>query len=151
MTVSPQPTFTGPASGTAVNRRLGMTVAWNPGGATGSIPLLLSVSTVKGDFIAATCTVVVGDGSFTIPAYALLALPSSGGIPHVPYRRSPPRGVGALFRERSEPGNCAGDALGYRTGFTESHVAVRRSADRHRPRFSPALVQACLVCPIRSV
>lgn len=80
MTVSPQPTFTSPASGTAVNRRLGMTLAWDPGGATGSIPLLLSVGTAKGDFIAAACTVVAGAGTFTIPPYALLALPSSGGF-----------------------------------------------------------------------
>jgi hypothetical protein len=56
-----------------------MPVAWNPGGAAGSIPLVLSVSTAKGDTTAAVCTVLASAGTFTIPASALLALPSSSG------------------------------------------------------------------------
>lgn len=54
-----------------------MTVAWNPGGATGSIPLVLAAPVAN---MAAACTVLAGDGTFTIPAYALLALPSSSAF-----------------------------------------------------------------------
>ncbi len=83
LTVSSAPSFTSPSgasNGLVVIRRQGMPVAWNPGGATGLVPLVLSVSTEKGDFTAAVCTVLASAGTFTIPAYALLALPSSGGF-----------------------------------------------------------------------
>jgi hypothetical protein len=56
-----------------------MEVAWNPGGATGSVPLVLTAGTNAGDITAAACTVLASAGTFTIPAYALLALPSTGG------------------------------------------------------------------------
>ena len=56
-----------------------MNVAWNPGGATGSVPLILTAVTNAGDITAAACTVLASAGSFTIPAYALLALPSTNG------------------------------------------------------------------------
>jgi uncharacterized protein (TIGR03437 family) len=81
LTVLPAPTFTSPASynGLVVTRRLGMNVAWNPGGATGSVPLVLTAATALGDITAAACTVLASAGTFTIPAYALLALPSTGG------------------------------------------------------------------------
>jgi len=88
LTVPPEPTFTNPSgvsTGLVVNRRMGMNVAWNPGGATGPIPLILSAAigtpTDPGNLIytAANCTVLGSAGSFTIPPYALLALPSVGG------------------------------------------------------------------------
>ena len=56
-----------------------MTVAWNPAGATGSVPLVLQAFTNAGDITAAACTVLASAGTFTIPAYALLALPSTDG------------------------------------------------------------------------
>ena len=89
LTVPPVPTFTSPPpggdSGVVVVRRMGMNVAWNPGGATGPIPLILSTAigtpTDPGNriYTAANCTVLASAGSFTIPPYALLALPSVGG------------------------------------------------------------------------
>ena len=74
LTVSPAPTFTSPASsnGLVVTRRLGMAVAWNPGGATGPIPLALMNHVGIGSGRTANCTVLASDGSFTIPPYALL-------------------------------------------------------------------------------
>ena len=56
-----------------------MTVAWNSGGATGSVPLALNVRTNRGDNTTAICTVLASSGSFTIPPYALLALPTTNG------------------------------------------------------------------------
>jgi hypothetical protein len=65
-----------------------MNVAWNPDGATGSVPLVLSVAVGKGPgasapedliYTAANCTVLASAGTFTIPAYALLALPPTDG------------------------------------------------------------------------
>jgi len=89
LTVPLVPTFTSPPpgvdNGVVAPRRLGMNVAWNPGGATGPIPLILSAAigspTDPGNLIytAANCTVLANAGSFTIPPYALLALPPSGG------------------------------------------------------------------------
>lgn len=89
LTVPLVPTFTSPPpgadNGVVVTRRMGMNVAWNPGGATGPIPLILSAAigtpTDPGNLIytAANCTVLASAGSFTIPPYALLALPSVGG------------------------------------------------------------------------
>jgi hypothetical protein len=81
LTVSPAPTFTSPASsnGLVVTRRLGMAVAWNPGGATGPIPLALMNHVGAGSGRTANCTVLASDGSFTIPPYALLALPPTNG------------------------------------------------------------------------
>ena len=89
LTVPLVPTFTSPPpgadNGVVVTRRMGMNVAWNPGGATGPIPLILSVAigtpTDPGNLIytAANCTVLASAGSFTIPPYALLALPPVGG------------------------------------------------------------------------
>ena len=55
-----------------------MPVAWSPGGATGTIPLVLSAHTPKVG-AAVACSVLASDGTFTIPPYALLALPSTGG------------------------------------------------------------------------
>ena len=88
LTVPRAPTFTSPPpgvdNGVVVTRRMGMNVAWNPGGATGSIPLILGISspTDQGNltYTAASCTVLASAGAFTIPAYALLALPSTGGF-----------------------------------------------------------------------
>jgi uncharacterized protein (TIGR03437 family) len=89
LTVPLVPTFISPPpgadNGVVVTRRLGMNVAWNPNGATGPIPLVLSAAigtpTDPGNliFTAANCTVLASAGSFTIPAYALLALPPVGG------------------------------------------------------------------------
>jgi uncharacterized protein (TIGR03437 family) len=89
LTVPTAPTFTSPPpggdSGVAVVRRMGMNVAWNPGGATGPIPLILSTAIgTPADptnlvYTAVNCTVLASAGAFTIPAYALLALPSVGG------------------------------------------------------------------------
>jgi uncharacterized protein (TIGR03437 family) len=89
LTVPLVPTFTSPPPGTdngvVVTRRMGMNVAWNPGGATGPIPLILSTAIgTRTDptnliYTAANCTVLASTGSFTIPAYALLALPPVGG------------------------------------------------------------------------
>src|SRR3974390_3057779 len=62
-----------------------MNVAWNPGGATGPIPLILSTGIPSPaeqgivPFAAVNCTVLASAGAFTIPAYALLALPPVGG------------------------------------------------------------------------
>jgi hypothetical protein len=62
-----------------------MNVAWNPGGATGPIPLILSTgipsNTNPGNltFAAVNCTVLASARTFTIPPYALLALPPVGG------------------------------------------------------------------------
>jgi len=86
LTVPVVPTFTSPppgASGGVVTRRLGMNVAWNPGGATGPIPLILltGIPSPQGvvTYAAVNCTVQASAGSFTIPPYALLALPPVGG------------------------------------------------------------------------
>jgi len=89
LTVPPVPTFTNPPpgadNGVSATRRLGMNVAWNPGGATGPIPLILSTSIGTPTdptnliYTAANCTVLASAGSFTIPPYALLALPPVGG------------------------------------------------------------------------
>ena len=89
LTVSPVPTFTSPPpgddSGVAAARRMGMNVAWNPGGATGPIPLILSTAIGTPTdptnlvYTAANCTVLASAGAFTIPPYALLALPPVGG------------------------------------------------------------------------
>ena len=88
LTVPTAPTFTSPppgSSGFSAPSRTGMNVAWNSSGATGSIPLTLSAAigspTDQGNltYTAATCTVLANAGAFTIPAYALLALPSTGG------------------------------------------------------------------------
>ena len=57
-----------------------MTVAWSPNGATGPVPLVLTGTSDKGDFTAAACTVLASAGTFTIPPYALLALPPAGGF-----------------------------------------------------------------------
>jgi hypothetical protein len=90
LTVSLVPTFTSPPPGSddsvVVTRRLGMNVAWNPSGATGPMPLILSAAvgtpTDQTNLIytAANCTVLASAGAFTIPASALLALPSTGGF-----------------------------------------------------------------------
>ena len=89
ITVPVAPTFISPApgsNGVVVDRKVGMNVTWNAGGATGPMPLVLSTNvgtpTDQVDLIytAANCTVLPGAGSFTIPAYALLALPGSGGF-----------------------------------------------------------------------
>jgi uncharacterized protein (TIGR03437 family) len=84
------PAFTSPPpgvdDGVVVTRRLGMNVAWSPSGATGPMPMILSAAigspTDQGNLIytAANCTVLASVGTFTIPAYALLALPSTGGF-----------------------------------------------------------------------
>ena len=87
LTVPLVPTFTSPPpgvdNGVSAIRRLGMNVAWNPGGATGPIPLILStgIPSPQGvvSYAAVNCTVLASAGTFTIPAYALLALPSVGG------------------------------------------------------------------------
>ncbi len=89
LTVPLAPTFTSPPpgadDGVVVNRRLGMNVAWNPGGATGPIPLILATAipskTDPGNltYAAVNCTVLASAGTFTIPPYALLALPPVGG------------------------------------------------------------------------
>ncbi len=87
LTVPLVPTFTSPPpgvdNGVSAIRRLGMNVAWNPGGATGPIPLILStpIPSHQGvvSYAAVNCTVLANAGTFTIPAYALLALPPVGG------------------------------------------------------------------------
>lgn len=82
LTVPPAPTFTSPSGSSTslvVRRRLGMNVNWSPGGATGSVPLVLQAFTNAGDITAVACTVLASTGTFTIPAYALLALPSTPG------------------------------------------------------------------------
>lgn len=56
-----------------------MPVAWNSNGATGLVPLAMTGYTGKGAGRTAICTVLASDGSFTIPPYALLTLPSSPG------------------------------------------------------------------------
>ena len=88
LTVPLVPTFTSPApgsTGVVFTRRLGMNVAWTSGGATGPIPLILAAAVGTPTdptnlvYTAANCTVLASAGSFTIPPYALLALPSTGG------------------------------------------------------------------------
>ncbi len=82
LTIPAPPTLTSPASanGLIVTRRDGMTLTWNPGGATG--PVTISLTTFAGaGFPApatAICTALGEAGAFTIPPYALLALSSSG-------------------------------------------------------------------------
>jgi uncharacterized protein (TIGR03437 family) len=98
LTIPPAPTFTSPASsnGLVVTRRLGMTVAWNPG-AAGPVPLALSARTDRGDNTTAICNVLASSGSFTIPPYALLALPATDGT-RLSFRPGDPRPVAsALF------------------------------------------------------
>jgi hypothetical protein len=61
-----------------VIRRQGLAVTWNPGGLTGTVPIALSAWTDKTPWTA-ICTALASNGTFTIPPYALLALPSTNG------------------------------------------------------------------------
>ena len=82
----PQPlVWTNQASITTVNRASGVTLTWSGGDPAGFVTIsgssfvLLSdgASVVGATF---TCTARTSDGSFTVPAVVLLALPASGSI-----------------------------------------------------------------------
>jgi uncharacterized protein (TIGR03437 family) len=72
-------TLTTPASGNiTVNRNQGMTVNWTPNGASGTVEMTLQArDSFNVSTVAVVCTVPASLGTFTIPAYATLALPST--------------------------------------------------------------------------
>jgi hypothetical protein len=111
----------------------------NPRGATGPIPLILSVAigtrTDPGNLIytAANCTVLASAGSFTIPPYALLVLPSVGGGGLLIFGPGDPRPLAwGVFRGRSEPRNCASDVYAcFRAKPARHQLAVRHGDCHH--------------------
>jgi uncharacterized protein (TIGR03437 family) len=79
LTIPNSPTYLGPnPNGLIVTRSNGLTVTWNPNGSTGHVEILLA-SALDNTFnigSLAACTAPANAGTFTIPLYALLALPA---------------------------------------------------------------------------
>ena len=82
----PQPlVWTNQASITTVNRANGVTLTWTGGDLAGYVTISGSSFVVLPDGASVvgatfTCTAKTSDGSFTVPAVVLLALPASGSI-----------------------------------------------------------------------
>ncbi|MBI3695803.1 MAG: hypothetical protein HY238_13310 [Acidobacteria bacterium] len=84
ITVPPALVWTNQASITSVTRANGQTVTWTGGDPAGYVTITGTsfVGTSATSFVGATftCTAKTSDGSFTVPAVVLLALPASGSI-----------------------------------------------------------------------
>jgi uncharacterized protein (TIGR03437 family) len=83
ITIPATPTLTKPSSpnGLIITRSQGTTVTWDATGATGHVEIIISVFLDQNTLAQAWCTVQANAGTFTIPAYVLLALPpaTNGG------------------------------------------------------------------------
>ena len=79
LTLPPTPSLLTPArANLTLNRAQGLTVTWNPNGSNGQVEIQLSA---KDSFNVSTvnviCTAPASAGTFTIPPYATLALPTT--------------------------------------------------------------------------
>ena len=89
---SPPPGVNGDANGLVVTRSQGMTVTWAAGAnisgpLTGPLPIALTTFVSQLGFLAtAICTADAATGTFTIPPYALLGLPATGGGANLGFR-----------------------------------------------------------------
>ena len=137
-----------------------MNVAWNPGGATGPIPLILSTAIGTPTdptnlvYTAVNFTVLASAGAFTIPPYALLALPSVGGGGLLIFGPGDLRPLASrgFFRERSGPRNCAGDVYACFDPKPERlQLAVRHGDCHHGCSFHSRLaIPSCVAfCSVR--
>jgi hypothetical protein len=81
ITIPISPTLISPAgpNGLTVTRSQGMPVSWNSNGSTGHVELVLRSSVNANTQVEAFCAVPATAGTFTIPAYVLLALPPGNG------------------------------------------------------------------------
>ena len=81
ITIPVLPTLISPASpnNLTVARAQGLTATWNPNGSTGHVELVLASSAGPNALAQAVCEVPASAGTFTIPGYVLLALPSGNG------------------------------------------------------------------------
>ena len=96
VTIPPSPTLVSPLlNNVVVTRTNGMTVTWTPNGATGIVQIQVTSALDNTNTTGASviCTAPATAGTFTIPSYALLTLPtgSFGGLsfqqmtPEVPF------------------------------------------------------------------
>ncbi len=74
-TVLAFPTVTSPANGATVTRSSGVNVSWTGGDPSGNLQIGISN---QANGTSAQCVVSSGPGTFTIPAYVMLALPTGG-------------------------------------------------------------------------
>jgi uncharacterized protein (TIGR03437 family) len=93
ITFPSSPTLTGPAGGATVTRTNGMTVTWSSG-TTGNVQIVV-FSASDSSFTSgaqAVCIAPASAGTFTVPAYVMLALPPSNfaGIQFSPAKVSVP-------------------------------------------------------------
>jgi uncharacterized protein (TIGR03437 family) len=96
ITIPPSPTLVSPLlNNVIVTRANGMTVTWTPNGATGNVQIQV-ISALDNTYttgVSVVCTAPATAGTFTIPSYALLTLPTGnfGGLsfqqitPEVPF------------------------------------------------------------------
>ena len=95
--IAPRLTSPSSANGLTVTRSQGMTVSWAAANGspalTGSLPIVLSTAisfsdgNSTGGFLAtAVCTADAAAGTFTIPPYALMGLPGTGGGAYLGFR-----------------------------------------------------------------
>jgi uncharacterized protein (TIGR03437 family) len=80
ITVPVTPTLIGPAGqNVTVTRSKGMTVTWNPNGATGHVEILILDFIDQNTAAQVACAAPASAGTFTIPPYVLQALPATNG------------------------------------------------------------------------
>ncbi|MBZ5610710.1 MAG: hypothetical protein LAP38_20805 [Acidobacteriia bacterium] len=75
------PTLTSPANpgSLSVNRTKGLTITWNPTGASSHVEIQLRSAAAGNSFAMISCKAPVSAGTFTIPSYLLFALPNGNG------------------------------------------------------------------------
>ncbi|MBZ5607075.1 MAG: hypothetical protein LAP38_02365 [Acidobacteriia bacterium] len=131
LTIPHAPELTSPdsANGLTVTRSQGMTVTWTAGAnitspLSGPLPIVLSTNTNPGGFLATlVCTADAAKGTFTIPPYALLGLPPTGGGAFLGFRPHDlmPSGI-ALF---SANGLDLGIVESFADDFALSNFSLR--------------------------
>lgn len=110
------PTLTSPVSATnlTVTRSRGMTVTWNANGSAGFVEFVLQSATDAkfSDGAVVDCKVSASAGTFTIPAYVMLALPA-GNFTQFDFSR------GNHFPATSAPFKATGISIGSAVTFLQ--------------------------------
>ena len=81
ITIPASPTLTSPTkTSLTATRTQGMTVTWTPNGSAGQVEMVLSFNADQNNASTVVCTAPASMGTFTIPPYALFALPTGAPV-----------------------------------------------------------------------
>ncbi|HLG96985.1 MAG TPA: hypothetical protein VKX49_11795 [Bryobacteraceae bacterium] len=123
ITIPATPTLISPTKNTlTATRTQGMTLTWTPNGSGGQVEMVLSFYVDQNNASTVVCTAPASAGTFTIPPYALFALPT--GAPVINFNFQPGNQTPAYAGTFSATGLSAGLAVSFVDGVAFSNFTL---------------------------